>query len=116
MLKDGGHDVQGYKDMHWKFYEAVDKLIENLKRSNPRMAQEKQRTLHFLSESELSINKKPVLGTQDMCLLLSSLEDRFKTKGIRAGTIFIDAFKETHRFAHHFLQCTCSVTPHTLVA
>ena len=116
MLKDGGHDVQGYKDMHWKFYEAVDKLIENLKRSNPRMAQEKQRTLHFLSESELSINKKPVLGTHDMCLLLSSLPDHFKKEGVRAGTIFIDTFKETHRFAHRFLHCyTCSLRPHTLV-
>ena len=124
MLKDEGHDVQGYTDMHWNLYEAVDKLIEKLKTSNPRMAQEKQRTLHFLSESELRIKKTPVLGTHDMCLLLSSLEDRFKKKGVRAGTIFIDTFKETHRFAHHCLHFTwsleaaytSSVRPRTLVA
>ena len=116
MLKNEGHDVQGYADMHWNFYEAVDKLIEILKTSNPSMAQEKQRTLHFLSESELRIKKKPVLGTHDMCLLLSSLEDRLKRQGVRAGTIFIDTFNETHRFAHLFLHCTCSSRPHTLVA
>ena len=116
MLKDEGHHVQEYKDMHWNFYEAVDKLIENLKTSNPSMAQEKQRTLHFLSESELRIKKKPVLGTHDMCLLLSSLPKRFIREGVRAGTIFIDTFKETHRFAHLFLHCTCSLRLHTLVA
>ena len=116
MLKHEGHDVQGYKDIHWNFYEAVDKLIEKLKTSNPSMAQEQQRTLHFLSESEVRMKKKPVLGTHDMCLLLSSLEDRFKRKGVRAGTIFIDTFKEAHRFAHHSLHCTCSLRPRTLVA
>ena len=114
MLKDEGHDVQGYTDMHWNLYEAVDKLIEKLKTSNPRMAQEKQRTLHFLSESEL--RTEPVEGTHDMCLLLSSLPDHFKREGVRAGTIFIDTFNETHRFAHLFLHCTCSLRPHTLVA
>ncbi len=106
MLKGERHDVQGYEDMHWNFYEAVEKRIENLKRSDPRMAQENKKQLHFLSESELRINK-PALGTHDMCLLLSSLPDRFKKEGVRAvraGTIFIDTFKETHRFAHPFLH------------
>jgi hypothetical protein len=110
MLKAERHDVQGYEDMHRNFYEAVEKRIENLKTSDPncRMAQENKKQLHFLSESELRINK-PVLGTHDeMCLLLSSLPDRFKRQGVRAGTIFIDTFKETHRFAHLFLHCTCS--------
>ena len=108
MLKDERHDVQGYEAMHWSFYEAVEKSIEGLKKRDLKFAQSLQRQLHFLSESELDIDKEPVEGTQDMCLLLSTLEDRFKREGVRAGTIFIDTFKETHRFAHLFLHCTCS--------
>ena len=114
MLKGERHDVDGYEDMHWNFYDAIDKNIQGLHRSDPNTAQRFQRQLHFLSESELRI--EPVDGTHDMCLLLSSLPDRFKTEGVRAGTIFIDTFKETHRFAHLFLHCTCSSRPHTLVA
>ena len=104
MLKDERHDVQGYEDMHWNFYEAVEKSIEGLKGKNLKLAQSLQRQLHFLSESELLRNKEPVVGTHDMCMLLSSLPDRFKRQGVRAGTIFIDTFKETHRFTHLFLK------------
>ncbi len=117
MLKAERHDVQGYEDMHRNFYEAVEKRIENLKTSDPRMAQENKKQLHFLSESELDIGKEPVVGTDDMCLLLSTLEDGFKKQGVRAGTIFIDTFKETHRFAHLFLHCyTCTLRLYALVA
>jgi hypothetical protein len=98
MLKDERHGVQGYEDMHWNFYEAVEKRIQDLHRSDPHTAQRVQRQLHFLSESGLRI--EPVEGTHDMCLLLSSLPDRFQKEGVRAGTIFIDTFKATHRFAH----------------
>ena len=98
MLKGERHDVDGYEDMHWNFYDAVDKNIQGLHRSDPHTAQRVQRQLHFLSESELRI--EPVEGTHDMCLLLSSLPDRFIMEGVRAGTIFIDTFTEKHRFAH----------------
>jgi len=111
MLKGERHDVHGYEDMHWNFYDAVDKRIRN---GDPNTAQRFQRQLHFLSDFELSI--EPVEGTHDMCLLLSSLPDRFKREGVLAGTIFIDTFKETHRFAHLFLHCTCSLRPHALVS
>jgi len=104
MLKGERHDVQGYENMHWSFYEAVEKSIVGSK--DLKLVQNLQRQLHFLSESELRINKEPVVGTHDMCLLLSSLPDRFKREGVRAGTIFIDTFKETHRFTHLFLHCT----------
>ena len=114
MLKGEGHDVDAYEDMHRNFYDAVDKNIQGLHRSDTHTAQRVQRQLHFLSESELRI--EPVEGTHDMCLLLSSLPNRFMREGVRAGTIFIDTFKETHRFAHLFLHCTCSLRPHALVA
>jgi hypothetical protein len=100
MLKDERHDVQGYEAMHWSFYEAVEKSIEACKKRNLNHAQMAQRQLHFLSGSELLRNNVPVVGTHDMCVLLSSLPDRFKRDGVRAGTIFIDTFKETHRFTH----------------
>ena len=111
MLKGERHDVQAYEDMHWNFYDSVDKNIQGLRKSDPQTAQRFQRQLHFLSESELRI--EPVEGTHDMCLLLSSLPDRFKREGVRAGTIFIDTFNETHRFAHLFIHYS---KPHTLVA
>ena len=114
MLKGERHDVHRYEDMHWKFYEAVDKEIQSLNGKDSHTAQRVQGQLHFLSESGLLIDT--VEGTHDMCLLLSSLPDRFKREGVRAGTIFIDTFKETHRFAHLFLHCTCSLRPHALVA
>jgi hypothetical protein len=102
MLKDEQHAVHGYEDMHWNFYDSVDKNIQGLHRSDPHTAQRLQRQLHFLSESKLGI--EPVEGTHDMCLLLSSLPDHFIREGVRAGTIFIDTFKATHRFAHLFLH------------
>jgi hypothetical protein len=107
-------DVKGYANMHRNFYDALETSIEGLRRSDAKTVESQ---LHFLSESELDIDKEPVEGTQDMCLLLSTLEDRFKREGVRAGTIFIDTFKETHRFAHLFLHCyTCSLRLCTLVA
>jgi hypothetical protein len=112
MLKDERHDVNGYEDMHWNFYDAVDKNIQGLRKSDPQTAQRFQRQLHFLSESELKLRIERVEGTHDMCLLRSSLPERFQREGVRAGTIFIDTFKETHRFAHLF----SSIRPHTLVA
>jgi hypothetical protein len=114
MLKGERHDVHRYEDMHWKFYEAVDKEIQSLNGKDSHTAQRVQGQLHFLSESGLLIDT--VEGTHDMCLLLSSLPNRFMREGVRAGTIFIDTFKETHRFAHLFLHCTCSLRLHTLVA
>jgi hypothetical protein len=113
MLQDERHDVHGYENMHWNFYVAVEKMIDGLKGSDLRIA---QRQLHCLSETDVRINKEPVEGTQEMCLLLSSLPDRFKRHGVRAGTIFIDTFKETHRFAHLFSRCTCSLRLYTRVA
>ncbi len=94
--------------MHWNFYDALETSIEGLRRSDIHKAQRVQSQLHFLSESELDIDKEPVEGTHDMCLLLSTLEDRFKKEGrvgraVRAGTVFIDTFKKTHRFAHTLL-------------
>ncbi len=115
MLKDERHDVQGYEDMHWNFYEDVEKRIRSLLPMNPITAQRVQRQLHFLSEHvvQFGLRIAPVEGTHDMCLLLSSLPDRFKKEGragraVRAGTIFIDTFEATHRFANQFLHCTCS--------
>ena len=99
MLKGEQHDVHEYEDMHRNFYEAVEKRFRSL---HPHTAQTVQRQLHFLSEYVLQSGPRiePVKGTHDMCLLLSSLPDRFKKEGVRAGTIFIDTFKATHRFAH----------------
>ena len=97
MLEVECHDVQGYEDMHRRFYAAVEKRVQGCKKGDPNLAPHLHKQLHFLSGSDLLSDNAPSVGAHDVCLLLSSLPDRFKRHGVRAGTIFIDTFAETHR-------------------
>ena len=111
LLKEAGHDVEGYENMHYDFYSATNKLIRDIHKGDPPRAQRLQQQLHVLSESE-SDHIDRAKGVGDVCLLLSTLPDRFTKDRVRAGTIFIDTFDDPHRFTHkHAHSCIYCMNP-----
>ena len=101
-LQAANHDIKAYETMHRGFYNFVENRVRDMHSANPQEAERLQQQLHLLSDSESHI--KPAMGVQEMCLLLSSLPPWFVSDGVRAGTIFIDSFKETHRFTRRFTR------------